>query len=87
MINTDINGDIGIISLNRPPVNAINPDLISNLSEALHSFKSDSSIRGVVLEGRVGCFSAGLDITHLFPKDRVYIETFWGIFSSLLLDL
>ena len=87
MINTDINGDIGIISLNRPPVNAINPYLISNLSEALHSFKSDSSIKGVILEGRKGCFSAGLDITHLFPKDRGYIETFWSDFSSLLLDM
>ena len=87
MINTDINGDIGIISLNRPPVNAINPELVSQLSEALDSFKSNDSVRGVILEGRAGCFSAGLDITHLFPKDRGYIENFWGNFSSLLLSM
>ena len=80
MIKTDINGDIGIISIDRPPVNAINPELVSSLSQALDSFKSDDNINGVVLQGRDGIFSAGLDITHLFPKDREYINSFWKDF-------
>ena len=84
MIKTDINGNIGIISIDRPPVNAINPELVSSLSESLDSFHSNDSIQGVILEGRSGIFSAGLDITHLFPKDREYIKTFWESFSSLL---
>ena len=84
MIKTDINGNIGIISIDRPPVNAINPELVSSLSESLDSFNSNDSIQGVVLEGRSGIFSAGLDITHLFPKDREYIKTFWESFSNLL---
>jgi len=84
MIKTDITGNIGIISIDRPPVNAINPELVSSLSESLDSFNSNDSIQGVVLEGRSGIFSAGLDITHLFPKDREYIKTFWESFSSLL---
>ena len=85
MIKTDINGDIGIISLDRPPVNAINPELVSDLTDSLDSFKSNDDVNGVILQGRDGCFSAGLDITHLFPKDRSYIEDFWKDFSSLLL--
>ena len=87
MIKTDINGDIGIISLDRPPVNAINPEMVSHLTDALNSFKSNDSLNGVVLQGKPGCFSAGLDITHLFPKDRSYIESFWKDFSSLLLNM
>jgi len=87
MIKTDINGDIGIISIDRPPVNAINPELVSSLSQALDSFKSDDKINGVVLQGRDGIFSAGLDITHLFPKDREYIDCFWKDFSTLLIDM
>ena len=87
MIKTDINGGIGIISIDRPPVNAINPELVSSLSQALNSFKSDNKINGVVLQGRDGIFSAGLDITHLFPKDRSYIENFWKDFSTLLLNM
>ena len=84
MINTDINGNIGIISIDRPPVNAINPELVCSLTESLDDFNSNDSIHGVILEGRSGIFSAGLDITHLFPKDRHYIKTFWESFSGLL---
>lgn len=87
MIKTDISGDIGIISLDRPPVNAINPDLVSYLTDALDSFKTNDTVNGVVLQGRDGCFSAGLDITHLFPKDRSYIDGFWKDFSALLLNM
>ncbi len=87
MIKTDINGDIGIVSIDRPPVNAINPDLVLALKDALDSFKSNDDINGVILKGRDGIFSAGLDITHLFPKDREYIEGFWKDFSALLLSM
>ena len=87
MIKTDINGNIGIISIDRPPVNAINPELVSTLSDTMNSFKSNSEIKGVILEGRDGIFSAGLDITHLFPKDRNYIENFWKDFSGLLVNM
>ena len=87
MIKTDINGNIGIISIDRPPVNAINPELVSSLSQALDSFKSNDKINGVVVQGRDGIFSAGLDITHLFPKDREYIENFWKDFSTLLVNM
>ena len=42
MINTDINGNIGIISIDRPPVNAINPELVSSLTESLDDFNTFS---------------------------------------------
>ena len=84
MIKTDIHGDIGVISVDRPPVNAINPELVSSLTESLDSFNNNNSINGVILEGRSGIFSAGLDITHLFPKDHDYIKNFWENFSGLL---
>ena len=84
MIKTDIHGDIGVISVDRPPVNAINPELVSSLTESLDSFNNNDSINGVILEGRSGIFSAGLDITHLFPKDHDYIKNFWENFSGLL---
>ena len=87
MIKTDINSDIGIISIDRAPVNAINHDLILELKNALDSFKQNESISGVILEGREGIFSAGLDITYLFPKDREYIERFWKDFSSILINM
>jgi len=41
MIKTDIHGDIGVISVDRPPVNAINPELVSSLTESLDSFNNN----------------------------------------------
>ena len=87
MVTSEIHGDIAVVSLSRPPVNAINLELINSLREELKRHTGDKSVRGVVLTGRDGCFSAGLDISELFPKDRDYIKSFWGNFSSLLLDL
>ena len=54
MIKTDINGDIGVISIDRPPVNAINPELVSHLTDVFDSFKSNDKINGVILQGRDG---------------------------------
>ena len=87
MVSSEIHGDIVVVSLNRPPVNAINLELINSFREELKRHESDKSVRGVVLTGRDGCFSAGLDISELFAKDRDYIKSFWGDFSCLLLDL
>ena len=87
MINIDIEGNVGVISLNRPPVNAINHDLINQLLDSLNRLESDNNIKGVVLTGQPGCFSAGLDIVGLFPKDQSYMTQFWGDFSSLLIKL
>ena len=49
MIKTDINGAIGVISIDRPPVNAINPELVSHLTDAFDSFKSNDDVNGVTV--------------------------------------
>ncbi|MCZ7533510.1 MAG: enoyl-CoA hydratase/isomerase family protein [Acidimicrobiia bacterium] len=51
------------ITLNRPPVNALNRALIADLSEAF-SMALDPSIRAVVITGSPH-FAAGADITGI----------------------
>ncbi|CAK9304607.1 unnamed protein product [Gordionus sp. m RMFG-2023] len=60
---------IFLIGLNRPEKhNALNDELIENLSEALCSFnKSDASV--AVLYGNGGNFSSGYDISNINDKD------------------
>ena len=77
----DIVENIGVLSLDRPPVNAINHDLIIELTDTLNNFQGDDNIKGIILTGQPGCFSAGLDIVDLFPKDKKYMTEFWGGFS------
>ena len=87
MISIDRVENVGVIRLERPPVNAINHDLIKQLSDSLDNFKGDESVKGVVLSGQPGCFSAGLDIVDLYSRDQSYMTEFWGDFSSLLINL
>ena len=87
MIKVSQKSQIQIIELNRPKVNAINEELIKSLLDQLNQVEQDESIRGVILTGPNGIFSAGLDIVALYDKDREYMRSFWVLFSSLLLRL
>ncbi len=51
-----------VVTLNRPPVNAQNAQLRSEIIEAFDSFNDDDTVRCVVLTGRGKIFSAGADL-------------------------
>jgi len=87
MIKVSQKGQIQILELNRPKVNAINEELIKSLNDALDKIEKDDSIKGIILTGQDGIFSAGLDIVALYDKDREYMQSFWILFSTLLLRL
>jgi len=53
-------GAVGLITLDSPPVNAISPDLIEDLEEAVE-LAADAAIRAVVVAGTTH-FAAGADI-------------------------
>src|SRR5262245_22115663 len=71
------------IRLERPPVNALNPALVRALTDA-HTEAVSSGARAVVLSGRPGIFSAGLDVKELIGLDRAAIAAFWHDFFGLL---
>ncbi len=53
---------VGIVSLNRPPVNVLNRAVLDALDDVLRQVANDSDIRAVVLTGGDRAFSAGADI-------------------------
>lgn len=60
---TDFNGPIATITFNRPDkLNAINPDLLAELSLAFDEIERRVDIRVVVLRGAGRAFSVGMDI-------------------------
>jgi enoyl-CoA hydratase/carnithine racemase len=46
--------DIGIITINRPPVNALNEAALKELSIALEGFRNDESVRTLIIPGGGG---------------------------------
>lgn len=76
-------GDIRKIRLDRPPANALNGKLIAALGNAVEGAPAEGA-RGLVLAGRPGMFSAGLDVPALLQLDRPGIEEVWRDFFRLM---
>ena len=55
-------GEIGIITVNNPPVNALSPGVPEGISEAITRVIDDDSIKAVLLIGGGRTFIAGADI-------------------------
>ena len=72
--------------MDRPPANALNRELVEKLLAALESTRMDGA-RAIILTGRPGMFSGGLDVPELLPLDRRHIEEFWGLFFTLTRQL
>lgn len=67
------------IRLARPPVNAIDPALARALRDAVERAPREGA-RGIVLCGREGMFSAGLDVPALIKLGRDDLRAFWTEF-------
>jgi len=72
-------GAISEIQLARPPVNALNLELLQQLYAAIES-SHQGGARGIVLSGAPGMFSAGVDVPALLEMDRGDVENYWRTF-------
>jgi enoyl-CoA hydratase/carnithine racemase len=70
------------LKLARPPVNALNPELIATLRQAIEQAPKDGAA-ALVLSGSPGLFSAGLDIPALLQLDRNAMRAFWNDFFGV----
>ncbi|CAM5476576.1 enoyl-CoA hydratase/isomerase family protein [Rhodanobacter lindaniclasticus] len=64
------------IQLARPPVNALNLELLQALRKAIDDSVRDD-VRGIVLSGAPGLFSAGVDVPALLQRDRAGVREYW----------
>src|SRR5262245_24220135 len=62
LVSLTRDGEIGVITVNNPPVNALSPGVPEGIAAALEQVKNDDSIKGVVLIGGGRTFIAGADI-------------------------
>ena len=80
--------DVGVLTLERGKVNALNEPFVDDLREAFAGLEQDDAVRAVVLTGRGPFFSFGFDIPEFlgYAKDdfmrflrkftRLYLEVF-----------
>ncbi len=77
-----------LLTLDRPEKrNALHPELIRDLSQALTQAGTDTSLGAVVVTGAGSTFCAGLDLTHLASigaEQKVeYLRSFFALFRQI----
>ena len=74
-ILTEVHGKVGLVRLNRPQaLNALSPQLMEELTDALLKFEADATIHAMVLTGSDKAFAAGADIKVM--KDWSYMDVY-----------
>ncbi|MEO0421738.1 MAG: enoyl-CoA hydratase/isomerase family protein [Pseudomonadota bacterium] len=78
----DHEGGVRELRMARPPVNALDPHLIATLRDQIKAAGGEAG--AVVISGRPGMFTAGLDVPTLLQLDRPTIATVWEDFIDLM---
>jgi 3,2-trans-enoyl-CoA isomerase len=76
MIKVIEHGEIRELRIERPPANALSPDLLAALSQAVGAAPS-AGARAIVISGIPGMFSAGLDVPLLLTLDKHTLAQAW----------
>src|SRR4051812_22661960 len=83
MIQIVDHGAVRELRLDRPPANALSPELIAALRAAVEEAPG-AGARALVLSGSPKMFSGGLDVPHLIHLDRPAITAAWKDFYGLM---
>ncbi|MBK0383727.1 enoyl-CoA hydratase/isomerase family protein [Pedobacter sp. SD-b] len=78
---------VAIIALDNGSSNTINAEMLAELKKIITSVEADDNMRGVILTGKKGFFSAGLDLITLYDYDEKQIKKFWIDFLDLVKTL
>ena len=70
LVHLERDGDVGVIVVDNPPVNALSPGVPEGIIAGLNQFNADPAIKAIVLIGAGRSFIAGADIRQ-FGKGRV----------------
>jgi len=84
-ILVDDQGEVARITLNRPPLNILNIDMMKEINRALESLQPRDDVKLLVIDHQGKAFSAGVDIKdHTEDKVEEMIEVFHRIFRQLV---
>ena len=74
MIDLETHGDVTVMRLNAPPVNALDREVLLAITATLHEIEA-SDARAVVLTGTGTTFSAGADLFRVLNEGDEYLRT------------
>ena len=63
-VTTVLDGEIAVITMNKPPVNGLGFELRQGIADAVDAANANASVRAIVLAGTPRAFSGGADVTE-----------------------
>ena len=72
-----------IVQINRGKVNAVNLEMVEELTSVFQSFEKDDKVNGVIITGQPHFFTAGLDVIELYDYDEATIKSMFILFGEL----
>ncbi|WP_276089460.1 enoyl-CoA hydratase/isomerase family protein [Pedobacter sp. JY14-1] len=86
-IKVTVKDQLAIITMDRGRSNALNREMITELKDMLGNISADPNIAAVILTGKEGFFSAGLDLIELYNYSEQEAEDFWKLFLDFVASL
>ena len=83
-VNYEVKEGVAWITLNRPPLNVMNTEMLLELADAFKTAGGDPSAVVIVVTGAGKAFSAGADVAdHMPEKLDSFIKAFNGVFYAM----
>jgi enoyl-CoA hydratase len=62
-----VDDGVALLTLDRPPLNALSADLLAALAKQAHALLADATVKAVVITGSDRAFAAGAEVTEFSP--------------------
>jgi len=84
LVLSTIHENYSILTLNKPKVNTLDPAMLLAIQRKLKEVESNEKMRGVIITGLPGVFSAGLDLPVLSQYNREEMNDFLYLLNETL---
>ena len=68
VVTVTVDDGVALVTLDRPPLNALSAGLLAALAKQAHSLRADPTVKAVVITGNDRAFAAGADVTEFQPN-------------------
>lgn len=83
-VRSELADGVGTITLNRPPVNVLNIEMMEEINQALRDYKDEEGVKVLLFRAEGKAFSAGVDVgEHMGDMVKRMIETFHALFRLM----
>lgn len=83
-IKITVEDRVSHIYLDRGRSNALHQQMLEELGKAVGDAQGNPAVEGLILHGKEGFFSAGLDLIALYDYDEEEVRHFWHTFMEVV---